>query len=73
VKIVDVDDMLKLAKKLRLQAYYDVGDTDYGDDDHASAVREGRTSALTTFADSIDAVFQFDSSLTQADLESWRR
>lgn len=67
------EHMLKLAKKLRLKAYYDVGDTDMGDDDHTSAIREGRSSALITFAECVDETFGFDSTLTQDDLESWRK
>lgn len=72
---VTVADMMKLAKKLRLKMYYDVGDVGdvYGDDGHSAAVREGHSSALTTVAESIDDTFQFDSSLTQDDLDSWRK
>lgn len=65
--------MLRLAKRLRLKAYYDVGDTDSEEDVRAAATREGRTSALITFAECIDETFAFDSTLTKDDLEAWRR
>lgn len=70
---VSVDDMVKFAKRLRLQAYYDTGDPEGGSEDHSEIVREARNSALTTVADAIDETFSVDSKLTQDDLEGWRR
>lgn len=70
---VTTDDMVKLAKRLRLQAYYDTGDPEGSSEDRSEVVREARNSALTTFADSIDETFSVDSKLTQDDLKDWRR
>jgi hypothetical protein len=64
---ITVDQMLTLAKKLRLKAYYDFGDPD-GDSDRASTVREARSSALIEVADAIDEVFEINSQLTPEDL-----
>lgn len=70
---VSTDDMVKLAKRLRLQAYYDTGDPDGSSEGRSEVVREARNSALTTIADTIDETFSVDSKLTQDDLEGWRR
>ena len=77
-RVITVEDLRSLAKRLRLRAYYDVGTSlcgDGEDDDRLreAAVRQGRASALAEVADVIDEVTDLDSTLTQADLESWRR
>lgn len=77
-RVVTVEDLRSLAKRLRLRAYYDAGTSlcgDGEDDDRLreAAVRQGRASALAEVADVIDEVTDLDSTLTQADLESWRR
>lgn len=67
------EQMLKLAKKLRLKAYYDTGDPEGNDDVQTAAAREGRTSALLTFAEAIDETFEVNSELTPNDLDAWRK
>ena len=67
--LVTVPDMLKLAKKLRIDAYYDIGDSEHEEDVVTTAVRQGRSQALRLVADHIDNVFGFTSELTQEDLQ----
>lgn len=70
-RVITADDMLKVAKRLRLKAYYDTGDPE-GDSEHDAAVRSGRSSALIEVADALDETLAIDSALTQDDLGSLR-
>lgn len=70
-QLITASDLQALAKRLRLKVYYDVGNTDASDQE--SAIRQGRSTALTEIADTIDEITQLDSTLTQEDLGSWRR
>lgn len=71
-RAVTVEEMSALAKKLRLKAYYDVGDPE-GEGGHDAAVRGARSSALIEVAETIDETLQINTELTPEDLESWRR
>jgi hypothetical protein len=64
--------MSAFAKKLRLKAYYDIGDPE-GESDHDAAVRGARSSALIEVAEAVDETLQINTELTPEDLSSWHR